>query len=77
MAQKFPTVLAALSAGHLHLTGVILLDPHLTLENADELMSAASGKTKREIEELLARRFPRPEELAMVVAMPVRRARRS
>jgi 5-methylcytosine-specific restriction endonuclease McrA len=70
VVQRCERVLPALRDGRLHLTGVLLLDPYLTPENAAELLSAAYGKTKPEIEELLARRFPRTEELPMVMALP-------
>ncbi len=42
-------------SGHVHLTGLRLLAPHLTAENHCEVLAEAAGKTKREIEELVAR----------------------
>jgi hypothetical protein len=45
----------------MHLTGLVLLAPHLTEENAELLFTEASGKSRREIELVLARRFPRPD----------------
>ena len=47
-----------------------LLGPYLKPENADALLNAAAHKTKSEIEELLAERFPRSELLALVQAIP-------
>lgn len=38
-----------------------LLARHLTPENHEELLAAASGKGKQAVEELLARRFPQPD----------------
>src|SRR5206468_10607909 len=52
------------------LTAVGLLAPYLTPENAGELLAAAARKTRSEIEELLARRFPRSETLGLVAALP-------
>ena|SRR2546426_8929604 len=49
---------------------VNLLAPHLTPENADALLEAATQKTTREIEQLLAECFPRSETLALVQALP-------
>src|SRR5439155_10587533 len=57
-AHEFPALFTALTDGRLHLTGVRLLAPHLTTENADELLAAAAHRTKAEIEQLLAARFP-------------------
>jgi hypothetical protein len=59
-ARKFPALYPALADGRLHLTAVVLLAPHLTPENVDELVAAASHRTKAEIELLVAARFPRP-----------------
>jgi len=49
---------------------VNLLAPHLTPENADALLDAATQKTTGEIEQLLAECFPRSETLALVQALP-------
>ncbi len=57
-ARKFPTILTEVAAGRLHLAAVSLLAPHLTAENADELISAATHRRKAEIETMLALRFP-------------------
>ncbi len=65
-ARGFPLLLDALADGALNLTGVVLLAPHLRPENAGDLIDAARGKPCGEIEELLARRFPRTELLPMV-----------
>ena len=59
--RRFPVLRAAVAEGRLHLSGVLLLAAHLTDENADELVAEASGKSKAEIEILLARRAPRPD----------------
>ena len=59
--RKHPVVAAAVADGRLHLTAVVLLAPHLTDENAGQLVAEASGKSKSDIEILLARRAPRPD----------------
>src|SRR5262245_32751059 len=61
IAQKFPVLFDAVAQGRLHLTGVILLKPHLTEANVDDLVAAAAHKTRSEIELLLGERFPRPD----------------
>jgi hypothetical protein len=70
-ARRFPAIFPALADGRLNLTGVLLLGPCLTEANADELLRAAAGKTKSEIEEWLARRFPRSELLPLVTVLPL------
>ena len=69
-AGRFPAILPALADGQLNLTGVLLLGPCLNPANADELLGAAAGRTKSEIEEWLAQRFPRSELLPLVTALP-------
>jgi 5-methylcytosine-specific restriction endonuclease McrA len=59
VARKFPSIFPALAEGRLHLSGVVLLAPHLTPENADELLAAATDQSKEAIAQLIARRFPR------------------
>ena len=69
-ARRFPALFPALADGRLNLTGVLLLGPYLTLANSDELLGAAAGKSKSEIEEWLARRLPRSESLPLLTALP-------
>src|SRR3989442_1839238 len=60
-ARRSPALFTALAEGKLHLAAVCLLAPHLSQEDADELIEAATHRSKSEIEESLARRFPPPE----------------
>ncbi|MEK7837217.1 MAG: hypothetical protein AAB328_04460, partial [candidate division NC10 bacterium] len=60
LAQRLPRVIDELETGAIHLTGLYLLSQHLTDDNASALLAEARGKTRRELEALLARRFPRP-----------------
>jgi hypothetical protein len=69
VARQFPVIFEAVADGKLHLTGVLLLSPCLTAENAESLLDAAAYKTKAEIEHLLAGRFPRPELPARIEAV--------
>jgi hypothetical protein len=57
-ARRFPALFSAIAEGRLHLTAVGLLAPHLSSENADELIEIATHRRKFEIEQWLARRFP-------------------
>jgi len=67
-ARRHPAIFEALAEGRLHLSAVIMLAPHLTDATADELIAAATHRTKSEIEQLLAVRFPRPDVPASVRA---------
>src|SRR3954470_23793902 len=55
MARRFPIVLEMMTAGTLSPTTVRLIAAHATPENGRALIDAARGRTKREVEELLAR----------------------
>ena len=61
IARRFPVIFDAITDGRLHVSGVVLLAPHLTEENVDEVLAAASHRTKTELEELVARLAPRPD----------------
>jgi hypothetical protein len=69
-AREYPAVLVAVAEGRLHLSGVLALAPRLTPGNADELVAAATHKTRAEIELLLAERFPRPDLPERLQAIP-------
>jgi len=58
--RQLPAVIEALRSGKVHLAGLRLLAPHLTRENHREVLDEAAGKSKREIEEIVARLAPQP-----------------
>jgi len=58
LARQFPVLLEMLAEASLHLTGILLLGPHLTDENCAELLARARFRTKREIERLVAEIAP-------------------
>ncbi|MBI3539536.1 MAG: hypothetical protein HY076_04630 [Candidatus Eisenbacteria bacterium] len=66
VALRFPVIFAMLAEGRLTLSAVVALSAHLIESNAEDLLAAAAAKTVREIEQLLAERFPRPD-LATVI----------
>jgi hypothetical protein len=69
--RQFPAIFTALAEGRLHLSGIVLLAPHLTPDNVDDLIPAASHKTKAEIEALLAQRFPMPDLVTTIEPIAV------
>ena len=60
-ARRFPILLDAIADGRLHLTGVLMLSKHLTYGNVAELVAAATHRSKAEIKQLIAERFPQPD----------------
>ncbi len=71
VARRFPAVFDRLADGRLNLTAVILLAPYLSEANAGELLAAVAGRTRTEIDEWLAHRFPRTDLLPLVTGLPV------
>ena len=72
VARRYPVVLGLLASGSMNLTTVRLLAPHLTRKNHEELLAEASGKRKRQVQELLARWFPKPDVPSSVRKLPGR-----
>ncbi|WP_394831353.1 hypothetical protein LVJ94_33070 [Pendulispora rubella] len=70
LARRFPIALGMLERGEIHLTAFLLLREHLTEANHEELLQAAAGKTKIQVQELLAERFPRPDVPSRIRALP-------
>jgi len=71
-ARRFPRMLELLSRGRIHLSGLRVLVPHLTEQGAQTLLEQAAGKSKRSIEELVARLAPRPEVADSIRKLPER-----
>jgi len=71
-SRKYPMLLAMLSEGRIHLSGIGKLAPHLTDGNCEEVLARAAHKSKREIEELVAELAPKPDVPASVRKLPTR-----
>jgi hypothetical protein len=69
-ARKFPVVIDLLGEGAITLTTVTLLATHLTPENHTAILELARNKTKREVEELVARIRPLPDAPANLRKLP-------
>src|SRR6187455_332550 len=72
VCRRFPEAFERVARGQLHLCALCALAPHLNPENAAELFEACRGKTRRQIDELLAARFPRPDVREQIRRLPVR-----
>ena len=70
LSRRFPQVLDELRAGRHHMTGLTMLSPALTDDNAATLLVDARGKTCSEIEALIARYFPKPDVPERVCPQP-------
>jgi hypothetical protein len=72
VCRRFPEAFEWVARGELHLSALCALSPHLKSENAGELFEACRRTTRRQIEELLAARFPRPDVREQIRRLPVR-----
>ena len=66
LVRRFPHILGRIERGQIHLSALVLLRDHLTDDNHEELVGAACGKSKREVQELLAARSPQPDVPARI-----------
>lgn len=73
-ARRFPVLLDMLVEGTLNLTTVRLLAAHLTEVNHRELLASAAGKSRREVEVLVARHHPGPDVAPSVRKLPAPKA---
>jgi hypothetical protein len=69
-ARRFPVILGQLAAGEVTLTTIRLLAPHLTAENHPALLAEARHRTRREVEQIVARLQPRPDVPSTVRKLP-------
>ena len=61
VARRLPFILPMLADGTLHLSAASLLAPHLTPQNAHALLAEVTHMSKAQVEQLVARRFPKPD----------------
>jgi hypothetical protein len=76
-SREHPVLLEMLAEGRLHLSGIAKLAPCLTEANRETLLDRAAGKSKREIEELVAVLAPKPDVPTTMRKLPERRLTRS
>ena len=72
VCRRFPELFERVARGNLHLCALCALAPHLNRENAAGLFEACRGKSRRQIEILLAARFPRPDVREQIRRLPTR-----
>jgi hypothetical protein len=69
-SREFPAILGLLVDGSLNLTTARLLAPHLRPDNFEAVVEMARGKSKREVEVLVAALAPRPDVPSSVRRLP-------
>src|SRR6188768_2802025 len=60
LVKRFPLLLGAIGNGELHLTGLLMLGPHLTTENILDVLGRAKFRTKKELAKLVRELHPLP-----------------
>jgi hypothetical protein len=61
LVKQFPILFDAIANGELHLTGLLMLGPHLTPENHVEVLARAKFRTKKELAKLVRELNPLPQ----------------
>ncbi|MPZ16379.1 MAG: hypothetical protein GEV06_00480 [Luteitalea sp.] len=68
--RRFPVILGQLAAGAVTLTTIRLLAPHLTNENHAALLAEARHRSRRKVEQIVARLHPRSDVPSTVRKLP-------
>jgi 5-methylcytosine-specific restriction endonuclease McrA len=68
--RHFPVILDLLATGALSVTTVRLLREHLTPENHEAVLARARGRSRREIDALIAELAPRPDVPSSIRKLP-------
>jgi hypothetical protein len=69
LVRQFPALLDAVAAGEIHLTGLLMLGPHLTRDNHLDVLARAKHRTKKELAKLVRTLDPLPEVPARIQAL--------
>jgi hypothetical protein len=69
-ARRYPVILEKLRDGSLNVSTVRIIAPLLTRQNCAELLAEASGKSKRQVEEIRARLAPKPDVPTTIRKLP-------
>jgi len=68
--RRFPSILDLLASGEVSLTAVRLLGRHLTPANHKAVLARANGRSRQQIEVLVAELAPRPDVPSSVRSLP-------
>ena len=70
LGRRFPLVLELIESGAVHLSALVILRDVLTEQNHEELLRQASGKSKRQVQALVAAYFPKPDAPSKIRKLP-------
>jgi hypothetical protein len=73
LARRFPAIFGLIERRAIHLSAVCLLRDYLSPANQQQLLEEASGKTKLQVQALIANRFPRADVAATIRKLPTSR----
>src|SRR5262245_15450789 len=73
LARRYPIILDMLAEGDIHLCALGVLRDYLSKENHRELLNEASGKTRKQVEELVAKLVPRADVPSTIRRLPAPR----
>jgi 5-methylcytosine-specific restriction endonuclease McrA len=68
--RRFPLILDLLASGEVSLTAVRLLGRHLTAENHEAILVRAKGRSRQQVEVIVAELAPRPDVPTSVRRLP-------
>src|SRR5512145_1293800 len=69
--RRFPIILDRLASGSLTLTAIRLLARHLTPENHQSVLTRAEGRSRHQIEILIAELAPQPDVPSSIRKLPI------
>src|SRR5882724_5801834 len=74
LVREYPELRDAIAKGEIHLTGVLMIGPHLGGERHAEIVQRARFRSKRELLRLVAELDPRPDVPTLVEPIGPERA---
>jgi hypothetical protein len=77
LASQFPDLVGRIERGEIHLSTLVQMRHYLTADNANELLELAQGRTRYQVEELLASVAPRPDAPSRMRKLPTPRGGQS
>ena len=70
VCRRFPMILDMIASGEMTLASMRLLEQHLTAENHQAVLAKAKGRTRGEIDILVATLAPQPDARSLVRKLP-------
>jgi len=69
-SRRFPVLLTMLADGRLHLSDLVVVAPHLTRANCEELLARSTHQTKAAIKEIVVEMKPLPDVQGSMRKLP-------